>query len=86
MTDDNTWRDKFRPMIAKLIEENSDQKDLTKLRSLVNRECPFAYQASSWMMKVWRDEVAEQIGLKQIRKSDKRRIADAERGQKFFEM
>lgn len=83
----NTWRDKFRPMIAKLLEEKfADVKDVRKLRTLLNRECPFCYQASSWMMKVWRDEVSGQIGTKAMRKAEIRRRADVDRGQKFLEM
>lgn len=87
MSRENTWRDKFRPMIAELIEEKfADVKDIRKLRTLLNRECPFYYQASSWMMKVWRDEVAEQIGTKARRKAAQRWQADVTRGQKFLEM
>ncbi len=38
------------------------------------------------MMKVWRDEVAEQIGTKARRKAAQRWQADVKRGQKFLEM
>lgn len=87
MSDNKTWRDKFRPMIAKLIEGKfAEVKDIRKLRTLLNRECPFCYQASTWMMQVWRDEVAEQIGTKAARKAEQRRQADVLRGQKFLEM
>lgn len=55
---DTTWRDKFRPMIAELIEgKHADIKDARKLRTILNSECPFWAQASLELHQLWRDEV-----------------------------
>lgn len=56
-----TWRDTFAPTIAAIIAHHSDPPDRKRaLNAARHRQCGGA----SWLNKVWRDEVAKQLGLK----------------------
>lgn len=74
------WQQKFRPMIAELIEgKHADVKDARKLRTILNRECPFWAQASLELHQLWRDEV-----FLATRNARRQPVVDGR--QKFLEM
>lgn len=59
-----TYRDEFRPIIARVIEEHGTG-DRQQLRRELRAAAPWF--PSSWARKVWNDEIRVQLGIKRKR-------------------
>ena len=66
-----TWRDRFRPLIAKIIQEN-EGSDMKTLRKALRAAFPVAPRAFH-PYKIWLDEIKVQTGTK------KKRLTEAEK-------
>jgi hypothetical protein len=60
-----TWRDKFRPYIAKILADLGDTDIKTKRKAL--RDAYPLAARTHWPYKVWCDEVRFQLGLKKTK-------------------
>ena len=82
-----TWRERAKPLIRKLIEENSglSNKELAKIALKAFPWRPRMYHP----YKVWCDEVRSQLGTKKIKPRKPRKtstsLAEDAPGQIFFE-
>lgn len=70
-----TYRDRWRPIIAKVIAENPEA-DQKVLRAALRAAWPKRELRSGWPYKVWLDEIARQTGRKPKR-DRKRKIASS---------
>lgn len=57
-----TWRDKVRPLIARVIKAN-EGKSLSEIRKALREAYPFG-ERRYWPYKIWCDEIRFQLGLK----------------------
>jgi len=58
----NTWREKARPLIARVIKAN-EGRPLPEIRGALREAYPFG-ERRYWPYKIWCDEVRFQLGLK----------------------
>lgn len=77
-----TWRDQIRPIVAEIIEHYGTE-DMKLLRKKLVEHRP-GWAEASWMLKVWRDEVNDQLGIKAARERAKKQALFEASGQKSF--
>lgn len=76
-----TWRETFAPIIAGILAQHSAHDDRKRARNRArHRQCGGA----SWLEKVWRDEVAKQLGLKKRLQPGKQPHKPDARQKSFF--
>jgi hypothetical protein len=68
-----TWRDKFRPIVARVIAENGGA-DAKALKAALRDAYP-CEERMGWTYKVWLDEIALQTGRRKRPDRPRRRIA-----------
>lgn len=56
-----TWRDRARPMVARVLEENRG-KPIAEIRAALRAAYPFGTRRH-WPYKVWCSEVRLQLGI-----------------------
>lgn len=64
-----TWRDRARPIVARVLRETQGQDEQT-IRAALRAAYPFGWRANH-PYKIWLDEVATQRGLKHQRAAEK---------------
>lgn len=60
-----TWRDRFRPKIAKVIQDHPDCS-VGRLRRLLRAAGDFRGDHQSWRYRMWCKEVKQQLRLPEI--------------------
>ncbi len=58
-----TWRDKFRPVISRVLKEHEGQSD-AEIRKALREAWPKGEPRAYWPYRVWLDEIARQRGRK----------------------
>ena len=84
-----TWREQIRPIVDRIIREVGTDDRRALRRALIDRR-PHWVSSCSWQTRIWRDEVALQLGTKRRRIDkliqEKRHADDAKSGQlKLFD-
>ena len=69
-----TWRDKLRPVVAKVITENPGADGKGAACAALRTAYPLT-ERRYWQYKVWRDEIAVQTGKRKRADRPRRRIA-----------
>lgn len=71
-----TWRERSRPIIAKVIEAH-EGKPLPEIRRALRDAYPFG-QRKYWVYKAWCAEVRYQLGLPRILERPRERDLDGQ--------
>jgi hypothetical protein len=74
----STWRERFRPLVARILRETADLPELERARVRRQRfrdEYP-ALQSMGWAYKSWRTEINAQTGRLRPRSSASSRKAE----------
>ena len=64
----STWRDKFRPVIQRILEAGGSDRELRDHWRRMFGAGATKGSGCSWQYHVWRDEIARQRGRKPKRK------------------
>jgi len=78
-----TWRDQIRPLVAAVIARVGTD-DMKALRLALIDARPSWVSGASWMTKVWRDEVNQQLGIKAERKRVEAQQKELASGQTYL--
>jgi hypothetical protein len=60
-----TWRDKFRPIIAALLDAHAGD-DAATLQRALRDAWPAREPRMHWPYRIWRDEIARQVAARGI--------------------
>lgn len=77
-----TWRDHFRPLIFRVLEQLGPRRRLKTKRRALRAAYP-CQQRRGWAYKVWCDEVRIQLGLRPPRFRTIHRVPDSP-GQRYL--
>lgn len=67
-----TWRDKFRPIIARVLSE-CEGKTEKEVRGALRAACPLGVRAH-WPYKVWLDEIRRQRTRAAVREASREEV------------
>jgi hypothetical protein len=64
----STWRDKFRPVIRRILDAGGGDNELRDEWRRMFGVGSTKGSGASWQYRIWRDEIARQTGRKRPRK------------------